>query len=209
MQGGFTKDREGIGARIREARARRGLSQTKLAQLLGIPPQNVSDWERGVVTPSSKNLKKLAEVLEVSLDWLITGKGSPEPVEGEPVAFVPVYATVPGGPPNDQGDIGIIGYIPVPPEYLNRDVYGLQVNGDSMSPLIEPGDRVLVARDVIPENGDVVVVRVLGEPTMKRIRVKGETVYLYSDNPRYEPIIAHVDEVEILGVVIEVNKRLK
>ncbi len=203
------ENREGIGARIRQARINKGMSQTRLAQLLGIPPQNVSDWERGVVTPSSKNLRRLAEVLEVSLDWLITGKGSPEPLKGEPVSFIPVYATVPGGPPNDQGDVGIIGYVPVPPEYVGRDIYGLRVNGDSMAPTIEPGDRVLVARDVIPENGDVVVARVRGEPTLKRLKVEGNRIILYADNSKYGPIVAEPEEVEILGVVIEVNKRLK
>lgn len=52
-----------IGSKIREARKAAGLNQGELAEKLGLPQSQVSDWERGEVTPSVPSLVKIAPCL--------------------------------------------------------------------------------------------------------------------------------------------------
>lgn len=59
-----------LGARIREARKSRGLTQTQLADTLGTSQGWLSQWERGTRTPSVDWLSRLADALGVSMDWL-------------------------------------------------------------------------------------------------------------------------------------------
>ena len=66
-----------VGARIKQARERRGLSQEALALLLGVTKGLVSQYETGITSTPSKRFSQLAEVLGVSTDWLLTG-GEPE-----------------------------------------------------------------------------------------------------------------------------------
>lgn len=56
---------------IKAIRKKRGLTQKQLADRLGVKQQNVSDWERGERSPSVKNLKKLADVLNCRIDDLV------------------------------------------------------------------------------------------------------------------------------------------
>ena len=56
---------------VKEMRKKRGLTQKQLADRLGVKQQNVSDWERGERSPSVKNLKKLAEILNCQIDDLV------------------------------------------------------------------------------------------------------------------------------------------
>jgi len=205
---------ETIGSRIKKARETAGISQLGLARQIGVPFQRVSEWERGVVSPSARYLKAIAEALSVSLDWLLSGRGPMEvPRRGDVgfrVSHVPVYGTVPGGPPYDPGDPGVVELIGVPAEYVGRDVFGLIVKGDSMAPTLLDGDRILVARDVRPRDGTVVVVRVNGgEYTVKRLRIQDNLLILSPDNPNFQPmILSPEDSYEIVGVVVEVIRRL-
>lgn len=66
-----------VGARIRQARERKALSQEALADLLKVTKGLVSQYETGLTSPPSKRFSQLAEVLGVSADWLLTG-GEPE-----------------------------------------------------------------------------------------------------------------------------------
>jgi transcriptional regulator with XRE-family HTH domain len=50
---------------LRFIREQRGLSQDKLSELSGLPQNTISLVERGVRTPHSGTLRKLAQVLEV------------------------------------------------------------------------------------------------------------------------------------------------
>ena len=56
--------------RLRKLRFRYGLTQNELAEIIGIKRNTYSDWENGKTEPSFENLIKLADLLEVSLDWL-------------------------------------------------------------------------------------------------------------------------------------------
>jgi HTH-type transcriptional regulator, cell division transcriptional repressor len=51
---------------IREAREKLNLNQSQLADLLGVSPQAVQQWESGATQPRGKRLSKIAEVLKLS-----------------------------------------------------------------------------------------------------------------------------------------------
>ena len=55
-----------IGSRIRKYREERGMSQTKLAQLIGVSNSRVSNWEQGVNRPDADILADICRALEVS-----------------------------------------------------------------------------------------------------------------------------------------------
>lgn len=63
---------KGSADRIRDLRARAGLSQEALARKLGVSKNTVARWEKGAV-PSGENASQLAEALGSSSDWILTG----------------------------------------------------------------------------------------------------------------------------------------
>ena len=62
-----------LGARLRELRAERGLSQEELAFRCGLDRTYVSGVERGVRNPSLQSLRVIAKSLDVSLSELFEG----------------------------------------------------------------------------------------------------------------------------------------
>ena len=59
------------GEKIREGRANLGITQTELAEKIGISRQTLSKYETGESLPDIEKCKLLAEVLDVSLDDLV------------------------------------------------------------------------------------------------------------------------------------------
>lgn len=55
-----------LGAYIVVLRKDAGLTQEGLARALGIASKTVSDWERGISTPESLTLRRLADVIRAS-----------------------------------------------------------------------------------------------------------------------------------------------
>lgn len=71
--------------RLKAARELRGESQAALAQATGLPPTSISHFEGGTRKPSFDNLKRLADHLRVSADYLL---GRTENVEGSAASDV-------------------------------------------------------------------------------------------------------------------------
>lgn len=63
-----------LGERIAQLRKEKGLKQDELAEMLGITPQAVSKWENDQTCPDISLLPKLAEILGVMVDELLSGK---------------------------------------------------------------------------------------------------------------------------------------
>lgn len=63
-----------FGKRLRHLRKREGLSQIELANRLGIPNQNVSNYERGFRHPDFDTLKMIARYFGVTTDYLLGHK---------------------------------------------------------------------------------------------------------------------------------------
>jgi transcriptional regulator with XRE-family HTH domain len=57
--------------RLRKAREARGMSQLDLAAKTGLQPAAVSHFETGQRAPSFENLRKLADALSLSIDYLL------------------------------------------------------------------------------------------------------------------------------------------
>lgn len=87
--------------------------------------------------------------------------------------------------------------------------YVMRVSGHSMVGAgIADGDLVVVSRAVEARSGDIVVALVHGDRTMKRLRRRGERLWLVPEAEGYEGII--VDEhVEIWGVVVALARRYR
>lgn len=56
--------------RLKQLRLKKGLTQTELGEKVGVKQNTFTNWENGKREPSFENLIKLADLLEVSLDWL-------------------------------------------------------------------------------------------------------------------------------------------
>jgi Predicted transcriptional regulators len=65
---------ETIGDRIRYARKRGNLTISQVKEVTGLSVGNLSDIENSKIFPSSNALIKLSEALQVSTDWILTGK---------------------------------------------------------------------------------------------------------------------------------------
>ena len=62
---------ESIGKRIAECRRSKSFTQDELANRLGVTPQALSKWEKGISSPDLAMLSAICEILEVSSDFLI------------------------------------------------------------------------------------------------------------------------------------------
>lgn len=69
-----------IGKRIAALRREKGMKQDDLAQMLEVSPQAVSKWENDQTCPDISLLPKLAKILGVTVDELLSGKQELQPV---------------------------------------------------------------------------------------------------------------------------------
>jgi repressor LexA len=91
----------------------------------------------------------------------------------------------------------------------NRDVFALQVRGESMrDEHIVDGDYVLVERTSTAHEGEIVVALVRGaETTLKRYYLEGSTVRLQPSNAEMDAIYVPAAQVAIQGRVLGVLRR--
>ncbi|MBM7854098.1 transcriptional regulator with XRE-family HTH domain [Desulfohalotomaculum tongense] len=76
-----------IPKRIKELRARAGISQETLAQKLGVSVASVASYEIGRVNPSIEVLKKIADIFGVSVDYIL-GRSNDEPIVPIEISFM-------------------------------------------------------------------------------------------------------------------------
>lgn len=128
---------------------------------------------------------------------------------------VPLLSVVQAGSPTDHGDLCYDEYIEVPGS-LPKGCYALKVSGDSMSPLIDDGDMVVVDPDRWPKPGDCIVARSelenLSEATVKRyypvgFDASGREIFEARPFNEMYPVMHSVDQkLEIVGTVCKLIK---
>lgn len=63
-----------LGERIKACRQNAGMSQEKVAELVGVSRQAVTKWEANQSSPNTENLFRLAEIFGTTVDMLLASK---------------------------------------------------------------------------------------------------------------------------------------
>lgn len=121
-----------------------------------------------------------------------------------PVIQVPVLGKVTAGLPITAVE-NVDEYFPLPEHFTanhNSEIFLLNVAGDSMIETgIHDGDRVIVRKQNIAHNGDIIVAMTEDdEATVKRFYKENGYYRLQPENSTMEPI--YLDSVTVLGKVV-------
>lgn len=198
--------------RLKELRLKNGYpTQGALAAKLFVNQTAVSQWERGVTTPSPPILLQLSQMYNVSVDYLL-GKDAETPVQKKGES-IPVYAAVAAGIPIEAIE-DIVDYEEIDAALAaTGDFFGLRIKGDSMEPRMREGDVVIVRKQEDADNGDIVIVLVNGnEATVKKLKKEPNGITLIPFNPAhdtqyYSPEAITSLPVRIIGKVVELRAK--
>lgn len=196
--------------RLKTLRIQRKMTQSELAKKIYISQPAYSKYEVGTASPNPETLSKIADALDVSVDYLL---GSDSQPARPGYIRVPVLGRVAAGIPIDAIE-EIIDWEEISTAAAgDGEYFGLQIKGHSMEPKISDGDVVIVRRQPDVDSGDIAVVLVNGDDaTVKRIKKSPQGVTLIPSNPAYEPMYYSNKEIEslpvqILGRVVELRAK--
>ena len=181
-----------IGKNMRQRRRELGYTLEEVAQQLGTSKQTIQRYESGKISniPSEK-IAQIAAFLEISPSVLVGWSSEREEATLMPLRTrrVPMLGEIACGEPiwaeEEHGS-----YVSVD-ESLSVD-FCLRAHGDSMiGARIHDGDLVLVRKQDSVDNGEIGVVIIDGEATLKRVYYyPGEAKLILSpENPRYAPLV--------------------
>lgn len=182
---------------------------------LKFPYTTFAEWYNGNIYPRIDKIEMLANYFNIKKSDLIEKHENEDefkkigaiPLSEIDTATIPVLGTVKAGY-NYLAQENIIDYIAFKVNGTDKEnYYALNVVGDSMEPLFDDGDTVIVHKQDDFENGDNCVVLINGnEATVKKV-YKGNTgIELKAVNPYYPPKIFTKEEirdlpVKVIGVV--------
>ena len=132
---------------------------------------------------------------------------APQPIELDelPRRQVPILGNVAAGNPILAQEC-IEDYLTFDTGGHDEEYFALRVRGESMLGVgILPDDLVVVHRQPVAENGQIVVALIGDEATVKTLKRRGSEVWLMPANPDYHPIDGR--ESTILGRVVAVVRQ--
>jgi repressor LexA len=211
-----------MGQRIREARVHKEFDQSTFAARIDVATRTVQRWEKGEQVPDSNYLMRIAKATGVTPHWLLTGHGTMFQQDSEakilPLATgryrkvdltsLPLLSSVPGGVPSLMFHPDYVEKYITVDDVNDPSAFALEVKGNSMAPRIEDGDIIVVSPKHEARSGDICVVRINDEDTVKRIRIDDQFLHLVPLNPEYEPIVIRRRDVTFIWRVIKVIKNL-
>lgn len=211
-----------VGEKIREARLKKGYTQTELAELLGYKSRSsINKIEvEGRDIPRSSVIK-FAKALDVTPAYLMGWEDEPKPKQS-------LYDRFDNLHPVKLKRFPLLGEIacgePIYAEedhesYVSADAdiradFCLKAKGDSMiNADIHDGDVVFIRSQSMVENGEIAAVIIEDEATLKRVYYDRENnrLQLIAENPRYAPLVYMGEElnyIRILGKAVTLMREL-
>lgn len=200
-----------LAQRLKQARTKKGITQSELAELVGLSQAAIQKIETGKAATSTK-LIEIAKELNVEPEWLSSGTGdNPTPhisssvkieladdvsnIERYRVDILDIEASAGKGVMVLDDFIETITSIEYSVEEAKRLFGGrpaetvkmITVKGDSMSETFEPRDQIFVDTTIDHFDGDGIYVFVLDNQLyIKRLQMQYKKLAIISDNPRYE-----------------------
>ena len=216
--------------RIRRLMRERGLRQVDIANATGASKGAVSKWFSGTFSPRSEYLVKIANILDTTPSYLLTGEGSSTTVQSEQVwdnnvslpddtklRRAPIINWVQAGAFAEMADAHHDDWEYFVDNGFGDNVHWLHVQGDSMSPEFKEGELLLVDQDRQPKAGDYVIA-LEGEQNKATFKKYKPSCYdethgieycqLVAINPFYPPIDSRARPFKVIGVVVMHKRNL-
>jgi repressor LexA len=125
---------------------------------------------------------------------------------------VPVLGRIAAGQPLLAAE-QVEDTLPLPRSWVRgEEAFLLKVTGESMAPLLLPGDLVMVRVQPRVARGEIAVVLVDDEATLKRVYEEAGGLVLKGDNPDFTPLRfspVEAERVQILGKVVGAYRNLE
>lgn len=195
---------------IKYVREKRGLSQSKLAEMIDVNQTTIARWEDENRIPTIDKAIQVSNILNIPLDILV-GKNlqfdNVEPVNIDSnIIKIPVFGTIKAGIPiESQSDI--IDYVEIPKIWTRggKKFYGLKISGDSMFPKYNEDDIVIFEQndDTTLYHGKDVAIMINGtESTFKKLLVNEQGIVLQPYNTGYDIMMFSKEDVENLPIKV-------
>ena len=199
---------------IKEIRLKNKLSKVEMAKKLDVSEGTIRMWESGKNEPRMGMVEKISDLFNVSKGYLLGEIDSVALPKFEQDVELSYYGKVSAG--NFEEVAVESSTIKVPSSIFNgrkpSECIALQINGDSMNKILANGSYIVVHdyrinQDYKLNSNDILVLRIGGEYTVKRVRRTETKLHLdpvsYSDEFKtnsYE--LDSIDEIEVIGKVI-------
>lgn len=170
--------------RVKQMRERAGMTQSQLADALGITQQSVYYYESGDRDIKASMLIDMSKILGCTVSELLGFEADTPSIKPSPSKPLPVFGRIAAGTPRealmqseDTHDT---------PESMyeaHRKAFWLTVSGNSMNRLFPDGALVLIDPEEEVRNGDVAVVFVNGDDaTLKRVYFDDDRITLHPES---------------------------
>ncbi|MBP5202599.1 transcriptional repressor LexA [bacterium] len=202
-QNGLTESQAKVLKTVSDFIAENGYSPTakEIAEILNVTQTSVfeqlSRLEKKRYITRQKGAARTIGILEQNCEK--TPKN-----DGVKLVKVPVIGTIAAGVPI-FADENMEGEILVDESNIGKGrFFALRVRGDSMiNAGINNGDLVIIKRQPLAENGDIIAALIESEATLKRLSLSNGEVFLLPENEKYSPInVTCREDFRILGKMV-------
>lgn len=207
-----------MGEKIKLLRAQHELTLEQVAQKVGVGKSTVRKWETGIIANMKRDkISALAEALYTTPAYLMGWEEPKQQDDAEKALYeklgimpvskkkIPLLGNVACGEPI-YAEQSVEAFISVD-EGLEAD-FCLRAKGDSMvNARIFDGDVLFVKKQAMVDDGDIALVIVEDEATVKRVYYDRENnvLQLVPDNPKYKImryVGAELNQIRILGKIV-------
>lgn len=187
-----------------------------LQETFGISAPGAHKWLHGIVQPSRKNRKRVAETLGISLHWLETGNGNPLQMdEGTALTSnniarqIPLLSLAEALHPEQVAQHEKREMVIIQAD-APRDVIAVKQVGTSMTPQLPESAIMIVYPQAELQDGDFILAASTSLPeAIARQYVMGASgTYLCAMNPKFPPIQVN-ENTQILGKIMEVRMNIE
>ena len=191
-----------FGDKIKKLRLMKGMTLEQVGDIVGVGKSTVRKWECGQIANMRRDkIAKLAGALGVSPSYLMGWEEGTVLLDGDSavsmaVKRVPIIGETAAGRPIVANRI-YDEYIDVPMAGRKFDA-AVRVTGDSMEPEYRIGDLALIRYQDDVLDGQIAVVCLDDEVTLKRLYHLPNGVMLQSTNPKYPPMMIGADDVDCI-----------
>ena len=195
---------------IKKRRLELGMTQAELGAKAGYSDNSmIAKIEKGKVNLPQSKIEEFAKALHTTAPKLMGYEGV---VQEYREGFLPVYGSVCAGN-GIYADDNIEDWIETGArKYLSNTHFALRIKGDSMEPELHTNDIVIVKKQDVAENNEIVIALVNGdEGVCKQLKKYEGGMALVSLNPNYPPRYFSEEEVtgipvQIIGKVVETRR---